>query len=84
MAAVLIDSNVLLDLMTEDGRWFSWSAEAVERAAGYHRLVINPVIYAEVSIRFPELRIWMQRYQEACLIESPFRMRPPFSPANRL
>jgi predicted nucleic acid-binding protein len=55
MAAVLIDSNVLLDLMTEDGRWFSWSAEAVERAAGYHRLVINPVIYAEVSIRFSRI-----------------------------
>lgn len=29
MTAVLVDSNVLLDLMTEDSRWFSWSAEAI-------------------------------------------------------
>jgi predicted nucleic acid-binding protein len=52
MTSVLIDANVLLDVMTEDPRWLSWSADAIERAAGRHRLVINPVIYAEVSIRF--------------------------------
>ena len=55
MAAVLIDSNVLLDLMTEDSRWFSWSAEAVAKAANRFRLVINPIIYAEVSIRFSRI-----------------------------
>ena len=48
---ILVDSNVLLDLMTEDKRWFSWSAAAVESAADNARLVINTVIYAEVSIR---------------------------------
>jgi predicted nucleic acid-binding protein len=52
MTAVLVDSNVLLDLMTEDTRWVSCSAEAVERAADRFRLVINPVIHAEVSIHF--------------------------------
>jgi len=51
MTAVLIDSNVLLDLMTEDPRWFSWSAKALANAAETLRLVINPIIYAEVSIR---------------------------------
>jgi predicted nucleic acid-binding protein len=52
MTAVVVDSNVLLDLMTEDPRWFAWSAAAVERAADRQRLVINAVIYAEVSVRF--------------------------------
>ena len=52
MTAIMVDSNVLLDLMTEDTRWLSWSAEAVEKAADRFRLVINPVIYAEVSIRY--------------------------------
>jgi len=52
MTAVLIDSNVLLDIMTEDANWLAWSAQAVERAADRYRLVINPVIYAELSIRF--------------------------------
>jgi predicted nucleic acid-binding protein len=55
MTAVLVDSNVLLDLLTEDARWFSWSAAAVEKAADVFRLVINPIIYAEVSIRFDRI-----------------------------
>ncbi len=52
MAGVLIDSNVLLDLMTEDKVWSPWSMAAIERAADRHRLIINPVIYAEVSMRY--------------------------------
>ena len=55
MTAILIDSNVLLDLMTEDTRWYSWSADALERAADRFRLVINPIIYAEVSIRYSRI-----------------------------
>jgi predicted nucleic acid-binding protein len=55
MTAVLVDANVLLDVMTEDVRWLAWSAEAIERAADRSRLVINPVIYAEVSIRYSRI-----------------------------
>src|SRR5271155_4901735 len=55
MTAILLDSNVLLDLMTEDSRWFSWSAEVVERLADRFRLVLNPIIYAEVSIRYSRI-----------------------------
>src|SRR5215471_13874074 len=55
MTAVMVDSNVLLDLMTEDRRWLSCSAEAVEKAADRFRLVINPIIYAEVSIRYSRI-----------------------------
>ena len=55
MSAVLVDSNVLLDVMTEDTRWLTWSADAIERAADSHRLVINPVIYAEISIRYARI-----------------------------
>ena len=55
MTAILIDSNVLLDLMTEDTRWYSWSADALERAADRFRLVINPIIYAEVSLRYSRI-----------------------------
>ena len=43
MTAVMIDSNVLLDLMTEDARWLSWSAEAVENA--------RPIGFASLSTR---------------------------------
>jgi predicted nucleic acid-binding protein len=55
MTAVLVDANVLLDIMTEDAQWFPWSAEALARAADRYRLVINPVIYAEVSIRYSRI-----------------------------
>ncbi len=53
--AVLVDSNVLLDIMTEDERWFEGSAAALEKAADLERLVINPIIYAEVSVRYERI-----------------------------
>ena len=55
MSAILVDSNVLLDIMTEDPQWFAWSADALARAAETMRLVINPIIYAEVSIRYSRI-----------------------------
>jgi predicted nucleic acid-binding protein len=55
MSAVLVDSNVLLDVMSEDSRWFSWSAKALASAAETLRLVINPIIYAEISIRYARI-----------------------------
>ncbi len=48
----LVDSNVLLDLLTEDEEWQDWSAAALERCAEAGRLVVNPIVYAEVSIGF--------------------------------
>jgi predicted nucleic acid-binding protein len=50
--ATLVDSNVILDLVTEDPEWFDWSAAALSRAAEESPLVINPLIYAEVSVGF--------------------------------
>lgn len=52
MDAVLVDSNVLLDVATNDPAWGDWSAEALERTADESILVINPLVYAEVSIGF--------------------------------
>jgi predicted nucleic acid-binding protein len=55
VAAILIDSNVLLDVLTRDAQWYSWSVEAIEQAANRFRLAINPVIYAEVSVHFSHI-----------------------------
>lgn len=49
---VLIDSNILLDVLEEDPIWFRWSSERLEALSDQSILVINPVIYAEVSIGF--------------------------------
>jgi predicted nucleic acid-binding protein len=50
--AVLVDSSVILDVATNDPTWGSWSAEALARAADESVLVINPIVFAEVSIGF--------------------------------
>jgi predicted nucleic acid-binding protein len=48
----LVDSNVLLDVVTDGQVWGDWSQEQLERAAARGPLVVNDVIYAEVSTRF--------------------------------
>lgn len=52
---VLVDTNVILDISTQDQRWFDWSANALELAADESTLVINPIIYAEVSIAYKRI-----------------------------
>jgi hypothetical protein len=49
---ILVDSNVILDIVTEDRKWFQWSSDTLAKYAETHILVINPIIYAEVSIGF--------------------------------
>lgn len=51
-SGTLVDSNVLLDILTEDPAWQHWSSDALAEAAEAGPLYINPVIYAEVSVRF--------------------------------
>jgi len=53
--ATLVDSNVLLDVLTEDPEWIRWSSDALEAEAEHSLLVIDPIIYAEVSIRFERI-----------------------------
>jgi predicted nucleic acid-binding protein len=55
MSRILVDSNVLLDAMTEDEDWSEWSGGALERCAEESILCINPVVYAEVSVRFERI-----------------------------
>jgi predicted nucleic acid-binding protein len=50
-----VDSNVLLDVLTEDAEWSVWSGEALAECAERSALAINPLIYAEVSIRFERI-----------------------------
>lgn len=54
-AAVLVDTNVILDIATRDPQWSEWSAAALARAADESVLIINPLIYAEVSVGFDSI-----------------------------
>jgi predicted nucleic acid-binding protein len=49
---ILVDSNVILDLATLDSVWAAWSATTVTSLVDKAVLVINPLIYAEISIRY--------------------------------
>ncbi len=52
---ILVDSNVLLDVLTEDENWFDWSAGQLARCSEYGFLGINPIVYSEVSIGFKKI-----------------------------
>ena len=55
MAATLVDSNVILDVVTDDPEWGDWSADQLADAAHSGALIINPIIYAEVSAGFERI-----------------------------
>ena len=55
MGATLVDSNVILDVITDDKEWGDWSADQLAEAAQAGTLIINPVIYAEVSAGFERI-----------------------------
>ncbi|MGH3096668.1 MAG: type II toxin-antitoxin system VapC family toxin [Streptosporangiales bacterium] len=48
----LVDSSVLIDVLTQDRVWAGWSEQALADARDRGRLVINPIVYAEVSTGF--------------------------------
>ncbi len=49
---MLVDTNVLVDVLEDDPEWADWSIRQLQAQAQIHRLVINPVIYAELSLTF--------------------------------
>jgi predicted nucleic acid-binding protein len=46
-----VDTNVILDILSRDPRWFTWSLEALEMRAAAGPLLINEVVYAELAAR---------------------------------
>ena len=52
---VLVGSNVLLDVSTEDPIWEEWSARAIAEIGEHTALIINPIVYAEVSAGYQKI-----------------------------
>ena len=71
MSGVLVDSNVILDVLTEDPKWFRWSSEALARCADESGLVINPIVYAEVSIGFDRIEDVESALPQDVFVRSP-------------
>lgn len=55
MTNFLIDSNVILGIITADAQWLDWSTSTLIQCAEQGALVINPIIYAEISTDFPDI-----------------------------
>lgn len=51
----LVDSNVLLDIVTDDPAWSGWSGQTLERVLDEGEAVLNPLVYAEVSVGFDRI-----------------------------
>lgn len=74
---MLVDSNVLLDVLTDEREWFEWSSDALADAMTTAGVAVNPLIYAEVSVGFRRI----EDLDEA-LPEDPFARLPlPWSAA---
>jgi predicted nucleic acid-binding protein len=52
---VLVDSSVILDVVSEDEQWLDWSASMLAQCAEGGPLVVNPIVYAEVSVYFDRI-----------------------------
>lgn len=52
---ILVDTNVLLDVVTGDPKWADWSQNQLEAAALTKALAINPIVYAELSVRYDNI-----------------------------
>lgn len=55
MNGLLVDTNVILDIATEDPLWFGWSSNTLSYYAEKHPLYINKIIYAEVSVGYQKI-----------------------------
>jgi len=51
----LVDSNVLIDVMSEDSKWCDWSAAMLSDIAHREPTFINPIIYAEIAVGFDRI-----------------------------
>ncbi len=55
MDFLLVDTNIILDIIEDDPDWAEWSQSQLEAASLRFELVINPVIYAELSVAYQRI-----------------------------
>ena len=75
----LVDTNVLLDIFTDDARWRPWSERAVGDALVAGPVGVNPIIYAETSLAFADVNA-LDRYLDDLML---VRLQLPYGAAFR-
>jgi predicted nucleic acid-binding protein len=74
----LVDTNILLDIFSRNPNWWRWSVARLEEAIRSGPLLINDVIYAETSIRFPDATEFDAVLAEMAVTVAPFPRRVLF------
>src|SRR6188508_1734276 len=54
-SGTLVDTNVLFDFLSQDADWSDWSAAMLADAAERGAIVINPIVFAELSVRYDRI-----------------------------
>jgi len=67
----LVDSNVLLDVVTDDPNWAGWSSDTLAQALDEGTVVVNPIVYAEVSVGFDRIEDLDAALPEAAFVREP-------------
>jgi predicted nucleic acid-binding protein len=71
MSSTFVDSNVLIDLFDEESEWRDWSDAMLTRCATRGPLIINPIVFAEVSAGFDSIEDVDQALPESYLRREP-------------
>lgn len=79
---ILVDTNILLDIVTEDPNWKEWSEQQLENAKLIGSVIINPVIYSELSIAFARIEEVEAFISDAPLIVEPIPREALFMAAK--
>jgi predicted nucleic acid-binding protein len=53
---ILVDTNILLDLVTGDPQWAEWSQQQLDIATARGQVAINDIVYAELSVGYPTIK----------------------------
>ncbi|MBO0885711.1 MAG: type II toxin-antitoxin system VapC family toxin [Mycobacterium sp.] len=65
----LVDTNVLVDVIDADPVWMDWSRDALEVAGKSGHLMVNQVIYGELSVGFPSITALDEALGEADILK---------------
>ena len=65
---LLVDTNVLVDVLEDDPRWADWSIGQLRAQSKIHPLLINPIIYAELSLTFSRVEALDQTLESMGLV----------------
>lgn len=65
---ILVDSNVILDVVTDSPEWYDWSVKQLNRLAVTDELAINDIVYSEISPSF-------QRFEDVSAVVEQMGLR---------